>query len=77
VKAWLSRAGIRFEERSVMTDDAAYDELLSLGFRRVPVTVIGELMVQGYDPEALAFHTRHLRGTVESETTDEAGPPSE
>lgn len=58
-----------------MTDDTAYDELLSLGFRRVPVTMIGDVVVQGYDPEALAFHTRHL-GTADG-TAAAADAPSE
>jgi glutaredoxin len=75
VKAWLSRAGIDFEERNVMTDDAAYDALMMLGFRRVPVTVIGDEVVQGYDPEALTHHTRTLRAGVG--TTDAADTPSE
>lgn len=39
--------------RLVDEDDAAYDELLKLGFRSVPVTVVGSAAVQGYDPEAL------------------------
>ncbi len=34
-------------------DDAAYDALLALGYRAVPVTVIGATVVQGFDPEAL------------------------
>jgi hypothetical protein len=34
-------------------DDAAYDELLSLGYQSVPVTVIGTAVVPGFDPEAL------------------------
>lgn len=34
-------------------DDAAYDELLKLGYRTVPVTVIGSTVVKGFDPEAL------------------------
>lgn len=58
-----------------MTDDTAYDELLSLGFRRVPVTMIGDVVLQGYDPEALAFHTRHL--AAGGGTTAAADAPSE
>ena len=32
---------------------AAYDQLLALGFRTVPVTVIGSTAVRGFDPDAL------------------------
>ena len=39
--------------RLVDEDDAAYDELLALGFRAVPVTVIGGETVVGFDPAAL------------------------
>ena len=34
-------------------EDAAYDALLKLGYRAVPVTVIGEAVVQGFNPSAL------------------------
>jgi glutaredoxin len=54
VKAWLSRAGVPYVVRDVRTDDTAYDELRALGFRVVPVTVIGEEAIRGYDPAALA-----------------------
>ena len=40
--------------RHVDEDDAAYDELLALGYRSVPVTVIGSHIVKGFDPDALA-----------------------
>ena len=39
--------------RVVDEDDAAYDELLKLGYRTVPVTVIGRSIVKGFDPGAL------------------------
>ena len=58
-----------------MTDDASYDELMALGLRRVPVTVIGDAVVQGYDPDALTQHTRSLRAPVG--TTESADAPSE
>ena len=34
-------------------DDAAYDALFALGYRTVPVTVIGDQTVQGFNPAAL------------------------
>lgn len=54
MKAWLSRAGVPFVERNVEEDATAYDELLALKFRTVPVTVAGEHHVRGYDEAALA-----------------------
>jgi hypothetical protein len=53
VKEFLSRAGQSFVERSVDEDDAAYDELLALGYRTVPVTVVGSAVVVGFNEEAL------------------------
>lgn len=40
--------------RLVDEDPSAYDELLALGYRRVPVTVIDGTVVPGFDPEGLA-----------------------
>jgi len=54
VKAWLSQAGVDFVARNVETNMAAYDALLALGFRTVPLTVIGDRAVAGFKPEALA-----------------------
>ena len=39
--------------KCVDEDDAAYGELLALGFRLVPVTVIGPRIIKGYDPAAI------------------------
>jgi glutaredoxin len=54
VKEFLSRAGRRFTVKVVDEDDAAYDELIALGYRSVPVTVVGKAIVKGFDPDALA-----------------------
>ena len=40
VKEFLSREGHPFETKNIEEDDAAYDELMALGARSVPVTVI-------------------------------------
>ena len=53
VKEFLSQRGVPFEVRVVDDDQAAYDELIALGFRSVPVTRIGSVAVKGFDPEAL------------------------
>jgi glutaredoxin len=54
VKEFLSRAGVPFTAHNVDEDDRAYDDLLALGFRTVPVTIIGGQALRGYDPDALA-----------------------
>jgi glutaredoxin len=54
VKEFLSHAGKKFDVLLVDEDDLAYDELLKLGYRTVPVTVIGEHVVLGFDQEGLA-----------------------
>jgi len=53
VKEFLSRRGKAFTVRLVDEDDTAYDELLALGFRAVPVTVIGDEKIVGFNPAAL------------------------
>jgi glutaredoxin len=53
VKEFLSRRKVAFTVRIVDEDDAAYDDLIALGHRAVPVTVIGKTVVKGFDPAAL------------------------
>jgi glutaredoxin len=53
VKELLSRAGQSFTVRFIDEDEKAYDDLLALGYRTVPVTVIGDTAIKGFDPEAL------------------------
>jgi glutaredoxin len=53
VKEFLSRAGVPFTAHNVDEDDRAYDELIARGWRTVPVTVIGERVVKGFDADAL------------------------
>jgi glutaredoxin len=53
VKGFLSRAGVPFTVRNVDEDDRAYDELIAMGLRAVPVTVIGRHRVRGFDEAAL------------------------
>ena len=42
-----------FTARNVDEDDSAYDELLALGYRTVPLTVIGDRRLVGFDRDAL------------------------
>lgn len=53
MKEFLSQQGKTFDVRNVDDDQAAYDALLELGYRSVPVTVIGSIAVRGFDPDAL------------------------
>ena len=53
MKEFLSRAGAPFTAFNVDEDDRAYDELIARGFRSVPVTVIGDRVVRGFDADAL------------------------
>ena len=54
MKEFLSREGVPFTAHNVDEDDAAYDALLNLGFRTVPVTVIGAERIKGFDASALS-----------------------
>ena len=53
MKEFLSREGHTFESKNIEEDDAAYDELMALGARAVPVTVIDKQVVIGYDQARL------------------------
>jgi glutaredoxin len=60
VKEFLSRAGRSFIERNVDTDIEAYDDLVALGWRTVPLTFVGDAEVRGFDEDALrALLERH------------------
>lgn len=49
----LSRERVAFVDKNVDEDDGAYDELIALGFRSVPVTVIKGIPIRGDDEPAL------------------------
>jgi glutaredoxin len=53
VKEFLSREGVPFETKNIEDDDEAYRELLALGARSVPVTVIDGTVILGFDQERL------------------------
>ncbi len=64
MKEFLSRAGRPFTVRDVDEDLSAYQDLIARGFRAVPVTIIGDTAIKGFDEDAL---TRALEA---------AGPPA-
>jgi glutaredoxin len=49
VKELLSQKGVDFEERNVSRDPAHLAELRRLGFAGVPVTLIGDRRIAGFD----------------------------
>jgi glutaredoxin len=53
VKEFLSHAGVPFTAHNVDLDERAYDELIARGWRTVPVTIIGDRVLKGFDPAAL------------------------
>jgi glutaredoxin len=53
VKEFLSREGVEFVTKNVDEDEQAYAELISRGFRSIPVTVIGDQTIRGYDAAAI------------------------
>lgn len=53
MKEFLSREQQPFIEKNVEDDDAAYGELVSLGFRVVPVTIVNGRPIKGFDEPAL------------------------
>jgi glutaredoxin-like protein NrdH len=53
VKEFLSREGVAFTVKNVDDDEQAYRELVARGFRSIPVTIVGEQAIRGYDEEAL------------------------
>jgi glutaredoxin len=53
VKEFLSQAGVPFTAYNVDEDEKAYDDLIARGWRTIPVTIIGDAVVKGFDAAAL------------------------
>ena len=53
VKVYLSRKDIAFTEHNISEDRDALKNLVGMGFRTTPLTVIGEEKVVGYSPAKL------------------------
>lgn len=53
LKQYLKDQGVDFEERNIDTNEDFADELRSMGFSSVPVTVIGENRILGMNPTRL------------------------
>ena len=52
-KEYLSQKNIRFIDRDVTTDQAAFEEFKRLQAMTTPVTVIGDEVIVGFDPEKI------------------------
>ena len=53
MKEFLSQASRAFVERNVDLEDAAYDDLIARGWRTVPMTIMGDRAVRGFDESGL------------------------
>ena len=50
---YLSQKGIPYTEKNVARDPEAVQELLSMGLRSLPVIVIGDKRLRGFNPAAI------------------------
>lgn len=50
---YLSQKGVPYTEKNVATDPSAVEELMSMGLRSLPVIVIGEQRLSGFNPAAI------------------------
>ena len=50
---YLSQKGIPYIEKNVSKDQEAVQELMSMGLRSLPVIVIGEERLSGFNPVAI------------------------
>jgi glutaredoxin len=53
VKEFLSRSGRAFRVKDVDEDPEAFNELVALGLMTIPVTIIDDSVVIGYDEKKL------------------------
>jgi glutaredoxin len=50
---YLSQKGIEFTEKNVAYNPDAVQEMMSMGLRSLPVIVIGEKRLSGFNPKAI------------------------
>ncbi len=53
VKEFMQDQGYDYEERNITTDSTARDELIKMNMRGVPVTIIDDETIVGYDPQKI------------------------
>ena len=77
VKLYLSRKNIPFTERNVSLEDDARDDLMGMGLRSTPVTVIGDETVVGYSPPQVGCRAEGGGNRLSQEPVLGAGPSRE
>ncbi len=50
---YLSQKGVPFTEKNIARDPSAVQELMSMGVRSLPVIVIGDKRLSGFNPKAI------------------------
>jgi glutaredoxin len=50
---YLSHKGVPYTEKNVARDPQAVQELMSMGLRSLPVIVIGDKKLSGFNPKAI------------------------
>jgi len=53
VKKYLLEKNVKYEEKNVQEDSSARKELLSMGYRTVPVIILGKEEIVGFDKEKI------------------------
>jgi glutaredoxin len=53
VKEFLSRNGFEFEVKNPEDDHGALNEMIALGLMTIPVTIVGDIVVRGFDEKGL------------------------
>lgn len=53
VKRYLTEHGLQFIDKNIHKDRASRQELMAMGFKSIPVTLVGGDAVQGFDREKL------------------------
>ena len=53
MKEFLSRNGLDFTVKNVDEDTDAFNEMVALGMMTIPVTVVDDIVVRGYDEKKL------------------------
>ncbi len=53
MKEFLSRNGLEFTVKNVDDDTDAFNEMVALGLMTIPVTIVGDTVVRGYDEKRL------------------------
>jgi glutaredoxin len=50
---YLSQKGVEFTEKNVARNPEAVQELMSMGVRSLPLILIGEKRLSGFNPKAI------------------------